>query len=103
MPGDQPKEIGSALDDLLGRRGLGGRQRQDDEFRRAWVEAAGPDTASHTRVRGLHRGTLMIDVDSAPLCHRLASFEHERLLLALKAALRRGDVTDIRFRLGAFS
>lgn len=103
MPGSQPRDIGSALDDLLGRREMGGRQRRDEDLRRAWIEAAGPDIAKHTRVRGLHRGTLMIDVDSAALCHRLASFESERLLVAVKQSLRRGDVTDIRFRLGAFS
>ena len=97
------QELGAVLDGLLkGRRGgLARRHRHVEDARRAWVSAAGQEVAAHTRVRSLIDGVLWIDVDSAPLCHRLAAFEKEGLIAALKDALQRAHVTDIRFRLGA--
>ena len=72
-----------------------------EDARKAWVLAAGEDISGHTRVRSLADGVLWIDVDSAPLCHRLAAFEKEGLVASLTAALSVAHVTDIRFRLGA--
>ena len=95
------QELSHVLDGLLGRRGLGKSHRQIEDVRTAWVRAAGEATAAHTSVRSLAEGVVWVDVDSAALCHRLAAFEKERLLVALTEELTRAHVTDIRFRLGA--
>ena len=95
------QELSEVLDGLLGRRGLAKKHRQIEDVRTAWVRAAGEDTAAHTRVRSLAEGVVWIDVDSAALCHRLAAFEKERLLVALTEGLTHAHVTDLRFRLGA--
>jgi len=95
------RELGSVLDGLMKGRGLAHQHRQIGDARQAWVRAAGDDIASHTRVRSLMDGVLWVDVDSAPLCHRLAAFEKDGLLATLKDALSTAHVTDVRFRLGA--
>ena len=97
-----PRPVGDILGGLMGRRGLGGRRKQVEELARAWVEVAGDDIADQTRVRGVHRGTLTIEVASPPLCHELASFRRDELLIALKERLGNTDIQDIHFRLGAF-
>ena len=95
------QELGRVLDGLMKGRGLARQQRQIGEARRAWVLAAGGDVAGHTHVRSLMDGVLWVDVDSAPLCHRLAAFEKDGLITTLKDAISSVYVTDIRFRLGA--
>ena len=95
------QELGTVLDGLLGRRGLGRQHRQIEDVRAAWVRAAGEGTAAHTSVRSLRDGIVWIDVDSAALCHQLAAFERERLLVALTEGLTHAHVTDVRFRLGS--
>ena len=94
-------ELGQVLDGLMKGRGLAWQRRQIGDARQAWVHAAGDDVAAHTRVRSLMDGVLWVDVDSAPLCHRLAAFEKDGLVATLKDALSSAHVTDIRFRLGA--
>lgn len=95
------QELGQVLDGLLGRQGLGKQHRQIEDVRAAWVRAAGEETAAHTCVRSLRDGVVWVDVDSAALCHRLAAFDRERLLVALTEGLTRAHVTDLRFRLGS--
>jgi hypothetical protein len=43
-----------------------------------------------------------IEVDATPLCHRLDSFEKERLLADLVREVRGAEVRGLRFRHGAF-
>lgn len=64
---------------------------------------AGPELAGRSRVRSLVRGLLTVEVDSAPLCHRLASFEQRDLLAKLLEVIRKAEVTDLRFRVGAIA
>lgn len=97
-----PRAVGDILGGLMGQRGLGGKRRVQEELRRAWIDAAGDEIAGQTRVRGVRRGTLTIEVSSPPLCHELASFRRDDLLIALKERLGNTDIQDIHFRLGAF-
>ena len=99
--GRDPVRIGTALDALLGPKGLGGRRRTLERLRGAWIAAAGPDIAGHTRVRSLRRGVLTIEVDSGPLCHQLAAFGKEELLVAVRDDARGAEVQDLRFRVGS--
>ena len=84
----------------MGPKALGRRRRVSRELTQAWIEVAGTEIANQTRVRGLRRGVLTIEVESSPLCHQLASFRRDDLLLALQARVRRADVMEIRFRAG---
>ena len=67
------------------------------------MAAAGEEIAAHTRVRSLRAGVLTVEVDSPALCHRLSSFEKERLLLGIKERVRKAPVCELRLRLGAFA
>jgi predicted nucleic acid-binding Zn ribbon protein len=96
-----PRDLGRIFDDLLQRSGVKGRSRAFEEVRRAWVAVAGPELASHTRVRSLMNGILTVEVDSGPLCHRMASFQREELLGALQERVAQIDIRDLHFRLGA--
>ena len=95
------QELGAVLKGLVGGRGLARQHRALEDARRAWAHAAGDEVAAHTCVRSLADGVLWIDVDSAPLCHRLAAFEKDALVTSLVGALKVAHVTDVRFRLGA--
>ncbi len=68
----------------------------------AWCRVAGAELAEHTRVAGVRDGVVTIEVDSPPLCHRLDSFEKERLLPELVREVRGAEVRGLRFRHGAF-
>ncbi len=96
-----PRPVGKVRKGLMGPSSLGKRRRVNRALAQAWDEAAGPEVASQTRVRGLRRGVVTIEVDSGPLCHRLASFQREELLLALKERVRETEILDLRFRAGA--
>jgi predicted nucleic acid-binding Zn ribbon protein len=87
----------------MGPKALGKRRRVNRDLLAAWEEIAGPELSSHTRVRSLRRGLLTIEVDSSPLCHQLASFRREELLVALKEKVRGTEVSDLRFRAGALT
>ena len=96
-----PRDLGRIFDDLLKKSGVKGRSRAFEEVRRAWVAVAGPELADHTRVRSLMNGVLTIEVDSGPLCHRMASFQRDEFLGALQERVAQADIRDLRFRLGA--
>lgn len=67
----------------------------------AWRRAVGPEIAAQSAVRGLARGVLEVEVESAALLQELATFYRRDILAALKgrgAAL--ADVTELRLRLG---
>ena len=95
------RSLGSVMDQVLGARGLGGKMKRLDALRRGWLEIAGPELGGHTRVRALRRQVLTIEVDSAPLCHELASFRKHEFLRAFHDKDLPSDIEDIHFRLGS--
>src|SRR5687768_6674615 len=96
-----PELVGEVLGRLFAARGWGRRQGQL-HLERAWEEAAGPETAKHTRVAGLRRGTLEVLVANAVLMQELAHFRKRKLLEGLRAALPGTAITDLRFRAGTW-
>ena len=88
---------------VMGKQGLGRRRRVNEEIASAWVEVAGEELASRTRVRGIRRGILTIEVESSSLCHDLAAFKKDALLVALKEKVRKSEITALRFRAGTLS
>jgi predicted nucleic acid-binding Zn ribbon protein len=98
--GKGPELFREVLARLFAARGWGRRQGRL-HLERAWAEAVGPEYAEHTRVGGLRRGVLEVEVDSAVLLQELAHFHKRRLLRELRGRLPGTAVNDLRFRNGA--
>jgi len=81
MPKRQPERGPEKLGDVLGRlftlRGWGRRQGRL-HLEQAWSEAAGEEIAKQTRVAGLRRGVLEVEVGSAVLMQELAHYHKRR-------------------------
>jgi hypothetical protein len=93
-----PERLSEILSRLFTARGWGRRQ---DRLRleQAWAEAAG-EAATQTRVAGLKRGVLEIEVGNGVLLQELAHFHKRRLLEQLKKLLTGVPLKDLRFRAG---
>jgi predicted nucleic acid-binding Zn ribbon protein len=97
-----PELLGEILSRLFAARGWGRRQGRL-HLERAWAEAVGPEHAQHTRVAGLRRGVLEIEVANSALLQELAHFHKRRLLEQLRPRLPGVTVNDLRFRAGAWN
>src|SRR5205823_12190289 len=100
QPEPGPESLGEILSRLFAARGWGRRQGRL-HLERAWAEAVGPEFAAHTRVAGLRRGVLEVEVDSAVLLQELAHFHKRRLLQELRTRLPDTKLNDLRLRNGA--
>jgi hypothetical protein len=69
---------------------------------RAWSAVVPPEYADHTRVLGLRRGILEVDVNGAALLQELAHFHKRRLLEALRDQLPGQPLKELRFRAGSW-
>jgi predicted nucleic acid-binding Zn ribbon protein len=99
-PPKGPEPLSEILSRVFTARGWG---RKQDRLRleRAWLEAAGPEFAPHTRLNGLRRGVLEVEVTSPVLMQELAHFHKRKLLERLRERLPGTTLTDLRFRAGA--
>src|SRR5262249_36196397 len=110
MKRPQPPAGPELLKEVLGRlfaaRGWGRRQERL-HIERAWAEAVaaalGHELEPHTRVLGLRRGILEIEVDNAVLLQELAHFHKRRLLEQLRGRLAGTPVNDLRLRAGTWN
>jgi predicted nucleic acid-binding Zn ribbon protein len=95
-----PEPLGEILSRVFTARGWG---RKQDRLRleKAWAEAVGPEFAPHTRVNGLRRGVLEVEVTGAVLLQELAHYHKRQLLAKLRERLPGTTLTDLRFRAGA--
>ena len=96
-----PENLSEILGRLFTSRGWG---RKNDRLRleQAWADVAGPELLKDTRVNGLRRGVLEIEVKNAVLIQELAQYHKRSLLAELRKALPGVTVTDLRFRAGAW-
>jgi predicted nucleic acid-binding Zn ribbon protein len=94
-----PEPLGEILSRVFTARGWG---RKQDRLRleQAWAAAAGPEHAAHTRVNGLRRGVLEVEVTGAVLMQELAHYHKRKLLERLRERLPGTTLTDLRFRAG---
>ena len=103
MPDDHrgPEKIADVLGRLFTARGWG---RKNDRLRLegAWAAAAGAKLVKDTRVLGLKRGVLEVEVKNAVLMSELAQYHKRGLLAKLRKALTGVTLTDIKFRAGAW-
>lgn len=93
-----PSHLSRALSELMAVKGLS-RVRGGRELAAAWSDVAGPKIARQTRVVGINRGVLNVEVTNAALRSELTSFYKASLLEALQT--RYGDlrIRDLKFRL----
>jgi hypothetical protein len=101
MDANGPERIGEVLSRLFAARGWG-RKQERLRLERAWADAAGAEFAPRTRVAGMRRQVLEIEVKNAVLLQELTQFHKRRLLEALRKNLPGVVIADLRFRAGAW-
>lgn len=84
---------------LIAARGWGRRQARL-HLEKAWESAIGPNAAPHTRLSGIRRGVMEIEVDNAVLMQELAMFQKRSLLARLRELLKGTTINDLKFRAG---
>src|SRR5262245_7521720 len=95
-PRKGPELLSEVLSRLFAARGWGRRQERL-HLEEAWAEAVGPERAASTRVGGLRRGILEVEVNNAILLQELAQFHKRKIIERLRQRLPRTNVTDVRF------
>src|SRR5262245_35288908 len=93
--------LGEVLARLIAARGWGRRQARR-HLEEAWAMALGPEQLSHTRVLGLRRGVLEVEVNNPVLLQELASYHKRKLLVKLRECLPNQTLTDLRFKNGTW-
>lgn len=94
-----PERLSEILGRLFAARGWG-RQQDRLHLERAWAEAVGPAYATITRVGGLKRRTLEVEVKGAVPLQELSQFHKRGVLERLRKAMAGTTIADIRFRAG---
>ncbi len=94
-----PEPLGEILSKLFSSRGWGRRQERIN-LERAWEEAIGPEFATQTRVAGLRRKILEVQVKGAVLLQELSQFHRRKILEKLKQKLGAHAITDVKFKAG---
>ena len=96
-----PEKVGDVLGRLFTSRGWG---RKNDRLRleAAWAEAAGEELLKSTRLLGMKRGVLEVEVKNAVQMSELAQYHKRGLLAKLRKLLPGVTLTDIKFRAGAW-
>ncbi len=98
-PDPGPEPIKEILARLFTARGWGRRQARL-HLERAWSSAVGREYEPHTRVLGLKRGFLEVEVDSPVLVQELMHYHRRRLLEALRVQLPGQSIKELRFKVG---
>lgn len=98
----QPEPIKEVLARLFAARGWGRRSARL-QLEHAWTEAVGAEHEARTRVLGIRRGVLEVEVDDAVLLQELAHFHKRRLLARLRELLPSTTLSDVRFKAGAWN
>jgi predicted nucleic acid-binding Zn ribbon protein len=96
-PEAEPEPLKEILARLFTARGWGRRQARL-HLERAWSAAVPVEHAARTRVLGLRRGVLEVEVNGAALLQELAHFHKQRLLQVLRDQLPGQALKDLRFR-----
>ncbi|MDX1394231.1 MAG: DUF721 domain-containing protein [Gemmatimonadota bacterium] len=91
----RPRAVGSMLDDLFERLGIGERVEKARTAGR-WAEVAGPHIARVTRVGGVRGGTLFVEVAGAAWMTEL-NMMRRTLLRRLNEDRERGRIERIVF------
>jgi len=93
-----PEPLSEILSRLFTARGWG-RNQERLRLEQAWAEVAG-QYAEQTRVTGLRRGVLEVEVGNAALLQELVGFHRRPMLEQLKRKLAGVPLKDLKFRPG---
>lgn len=96
-PPSGPENLADVLGRLFVSRGWG-RLSERTQLETAWSEVAAEEFGPVTRVAGLRRGTLEIEVKNAVVIQELAHFHKRRILSELRALLPKVKISDVKFR-----
>jgi predicted nucleic acid-binding Zn ribbon protein len=96
--GGQPKRMADVLAQLVQKKGYA-QVRADQAHREAWRTAAGPAIAAVTEPGKITRGTLEVTAANSLVMQEL-TFEKERLLTAIQAAMPDAGIKQLRFKVG---
>jgi len=93
-----PVHVSAALSELIQRRGYA-RTLGQAQLRTVWEDVAGANVAKQTRVTGINRGALQVEVSNSALLSELVSFGRPGLLSALRERQPELNIKDLKFRL----
>ena len=82
----------NSLDTTLGRA----------QLENCWKDTVGEEVADRTRIVDLRGGTLVVEVDSAPLLGELSAYYREEIMSSLRQSEGFPNFQNIRFRAGNF-
>ena len=94
-----PQRIGAILRDLFESSGLATRLKYLELYA-AWEELVGPELRAHTRVVGVVRHRVHVEVDSAAHLHELRTFHAQTLLDELRKRLPTLHLAGLVFKPG---
>jgi predicted nucleic acid-binding Zn ribbon protein len=98
--GGSPENLSDVLGRLFTARGWG-RLSERTRLEAAWAEVTA-EWPGQTRVLGLRRGVLEVEVRTGVLVQELAQFHKRKLLAGLRKKLTGQSLTDLKFRAGAW-
>ncbi len=93
-----PVHVSAALSELIQRRGYA-RSLGQTQLRSVWEEVAGSAVAAQTRVTGIQRGALQVEVSNSALLSELVAFQRTALLKSLRERYPELNIKDVKFRL----
>src|SRR5580704_12604492 len=96
-----PEKISDILGRLFTSRGWG-RKNERMRLETAWVDAAGEQLIKDTRLMGIKRGVMEIEVRNAVLIQELTQYHKRGLLGKLRKSLPGTTLTDVKFRAGVW-
>jgi predicted nucleic acid-binding Zn ribbon protein len=97
----RPTSVGEALAGFLKASGLANNLGAA-ALRDVWRQTVGGEICSHTRVVGVRKNVLIVEVDSAPWLSELAGFYKQSILGEVQRKLPAERIRDIQFRTGSF-
>ena len=91
--------IGDALKSYLKDSGLETLLKNQDVIR-AWQKVTGPEIAAQTRIVGLKRGTLVVEVASSALYAELNTYYLKDLAASIREEMKNRKIRKIKLCLG---
>ena len=98
MKKDMPRPLGDVLKKVV--RNLGKKRLAEEELVKAWQGAAGKRAAAHTRLVGLRKTKLIVNVDSSAWLYDLTLKKRAILKKVQEKAAAGGKIKDMRLRIG---
>ncbi len=93
--------VGRAVEDFLRTSGLA-NSLVNRALHETWRDTVGGEVSEHTRVAGIRKKVLIIEVDSAPWLNELAGFHKDSILKEVQRKLPDEGIVDIQFKAGSF-